>query len=50
VSVGFEVARVLAAPLDLVVVGKIGVSRITLSDEAESTVFDGLPASVSQTL
>src|SRR5271165_5151682 len=26
------------------------VSRITLSDEAESTVFDGLPASASQTL
>jgi len=26
------------------------VSRITLFDEAESTVFDGLPASTSQTL
>jgi hypothetical protein len=31
-------------------VGALSLSRITLSDEAESAIFDGLPVSASRTL
>jgi hypothetical protein len=53
--VPFDNDTTLVAVIELsqsswLIAGSVPVSRITLSDEAESTVFDGLPASASQTL